>query len=123
MQTDELQGKTVLVVEDEFLIAMEIESILIDAGADVLGPCASVAEALGVIEGTRFSAASLDIRLGYETSEPIALALTEKGIPFVFYSGQVLPETMRQKWPDVTVLSKPVSGSRLISCLAEMFVV
>lgn len=118
MPTSKLRGKAVLVVEDEILIAMEIEAILQDAGAEVIGPCSSVAEALEVLQTTEVAVASLDVRLGYETSEKIASTLSQKGIPFIFYSGQALPESIERFCPGHALLAKPANGEKLVSFLA-----
>ncbi len=77
----------VLVVEDEAIVALEIEQNLRDAGFEVVGPAARVAEALELLKEFGCDAAVLDINLGAETSEPIARMLSSKGTPFVTVSG------------------------------------
>lgn len=77
----------VLVVEDEALIAIELDSILTEAGFSVAGPVASVKDALEIVARETIDAGVLDVNLGRETSEPIALELTRRGIPFVAVSG------------------------------------
>jgi ActR/RegA family two-component response regulator len=59
-----LQGVRVLVVEDDALLLMELESILVDAGAEVIGACRSVADALAVAHRESVAAAVLDVRIG-----------------------------------------------------------
>src|SRR5215475_5830440 len=80
-------GRRVLIVEDEPLIASEIESILSSAGFDVIGPAGTVRQALALIEQRSCDAAVLDVRLGDETSAPIAHSLIRSGTPFVVVSG------------------------------------
>jgi PAS domain S-box-containing protein len=80
-------GRRVLVVEDEPLIASRIESILFNAGFDVIGPAGNVRLALALIEHQGCDAAVLDVRLGDETSAPIAHRLIKSGTPFVVVSG------------------------------------
>jgi CheY-like chemotaxis protein len=86
-----LEGKRVLVVEDEALTAMFMEDGLLDAGAEVVGPAGSVDEALRLIEGTAadggLSGAVLDIKLGAEAVAPVADRLAALGVPFVFATG------------------------------------
>jgi phosphoribosylamine-glycine ligase len=77
----------VLGVEDEAIVALEIEENLRDAGFEVVGPAARVAEALELSNEFGRDAAVLDINLGTETSEPIALFLSEQRTPFVTVSG------------------------------------
>jgi DNA-binding NarL/FixJ family response regulator len=62
----------ILVVEDEALVALEIEDALRGSDFDVLGPAKSVAQALHLLNESSCDAAVLDIRLGNETSQPIA---------------------------------------------------
>jgi len=76
----------VLVVEDMSLVAMELESVLTDAGYVVLGPVASVVGGLALLANSRPDAAVLDVNLGSEKVTPIALALKRENIPFVLAS-------------------------------------
>ncbi len=77
----------VLVVEDEILIALDITQILAGAGFDVVGPANSVAQALDLMKHIGCEAAVLDVNLGRETSECVALELKERGRPFLTLSG------------------------------------
>ena len=67
--------KSVLVVEDEFLVALDMETILVDAGFEVLGPVGSVAEALRLIGDQKPDAALLDNNLNGQSVGPVAAAL------------------------------------------------
>jgi CheY-like chemotaxis protein len=86
-----LQGRRVLVVEDEALVAMMMEDGLLDAGAEIVGPACSVSEALAIIERTVFdgglSVAVLDINLEGAAVFPVADCLAAHGVPFVFCTG------------------------------------
>jgi CheY-like chemotaxis protein len=86
-----LEGKRVLAVEDEALVALLIEDGLHDAGAEVVGPAASVGEALRLIETAAadggLNAAVLDISLAGETVGPVADRLAALGVPFLFATG------------------------------------
>ena len=74
-----------LVVDDEPVIAAEIAAMLEEAGLEVIGPASSVREALSLLEHEGCDAAVLDVNLGNQTSEPIALI--RRGTPFVLVSG------------------------------------
>jgi CheY-like chemotaxis protein len=90
-----LEGKTVLVVEDEFIIAMEYVLHLEEHGAQVAGPVTSVAQALDAVRQLRIDAAVLDIDLQGTKSFAVADALMERGVAFVFatgYDDAVIPE-------------------------------
>jgi len=99
--------QTVLMVEDNLIIAMDGEDALKRLGARDISVCANVQSALEAIAREDFEFALLDINLGTETSMPVASKLKELGIPFIFASGygenSVLPEGMR----DQLVLAKP----------------
>jgi CheY-like chemotaxis protein len=82
-----LQGKTVLVVEDESLVAMLVEDMLLDFGARV-ELAMRLPEALDLIEQVAFDFAVLDVNLGYgQRSEAVAAALRARGVPFLFATG------------------------------------
>ncbi len=84
-----LSGKRCLVVEDESLIALDIQQELEAAGAAQVICAPSLAEAAMALRGPRFDLALLDLRLGSaeETSLPIARALEDAGTPFIFLTG------------------------------------
>jgi DNA-binding response OmpR family regulator len=86
-----LRGKQVLVVEDEAIIAMLLEDELLEAGAWVIGPAASIDEALQLIETAMadggLNAVVLDIKVDGEMVSPIAERLATLGVPFLFATG------------------------------------
>src|SRR5687768_15796697 len=80
-------GLVVLVVEDEFLIAMDLEAMLREHGWRVLGPAATVATALSLLQdGEMPDVALLDVNLRGETVVPVAEVLRERGVPIVLAS-------------------------------------
>jgi len=111
----------VLVVEDEFLIALEIEDILSAAGVDVIGPASTVAAALTLLQHERPDAAVLDANLQGELVVPVAQALRSLKIPFVLASADDL-----EHWKDdtalagVTNLGKPTTAPVLLEALEMM---
>ena len=76
-----------LLVEDEFLIAMELEAVLQRCGCEVLGPASSVRQALAVLDDTRPEVAVLDVNLRGQRATPVAAVLQERGVPFVLMTG------------------------------------
>lgn len=100
VKTATLSGRRILIVEDEFLIADEMAEAFERQGARILGPAATVKDALTLIEEPDdLDAAVLDINLRGEMVFPVAEALGEKGIPYVFatgYDSSVLPELYRK---------------------------
>ncbi|HWL82011.1 MAG TPA: response regulator [Roseomonas sp.] len=114
-----LKGRRILVVEDEALIAMLVEDALLEAGACVLGPAATVEEALTLFREERPEAAVLDINLAGQASTPVADTLVEHAIPFVVatgYGAAGLPERHRE----VPVLAKPYDPRDLIAALEQV---
>ena len=85
--TDSLSGLRILVVEDELLVAMMIEEMLQTLGCEIVGPAASVEDALAAVEEQHFDAALLDANLRGRDSSPIAEALRERKIPFLLATG------------------------------------
>jgi DNA-binding response OmpR family regulator len=115
-----LNGALVLVVEDDFVIAMELESILVDAGAEVAGPCRSVKDALALAGDHGLAAAILDVRIGRETIAPVAKELVRRAIPFVFYTGQADTDLIRTEWPGCKIVHKPAHPRSIVSAIASL---
>src|SRR5262245_64504158 len=93
-----MAAKRVLVVEDEFLIALDIAGVLEQAGIAVIGPAGTVGDALQALEGEVVHGALLDAHLAGEPVTRIADALKARGIPLPFLSGygrQQLPPRNR----------------------------
>lgn len=115
-----LRGRRILVVEDEALVAMLVEDALLDVGAVVLGPAATVAEALALLEREALpDAAVLDLNLAGEVSTPVADALVRRGVPFVVatgYGASGLPPGHG----DVPVLAKPYDPDELTLALGRL---
>ncbi|WP_279481677.1 response regulator [Aureimonas sp. SK2] len=114
-----LAGKHVLVVEDEFLVAIDIEAELHENGARVT--CAgtlAIAEACAKRE--RFDAAILDVNLHGKVSYPVADILRQEHVPFVFHTGQGEKRTLSERYPGVEVCNKPCDGTALVSVLGRV---
>jgi len=106
----------VLVVEDEFMIALDISQQLADAGFEVVGPAKSVTKALGFVAEPGCDVAVLDVNLAGETSEPIAQKLQASGKPFVILSGYPTDEQL--PWFNgAIVLRKPSPMTALLSAV------
>lgn len=114
-----LTGRRILVVEDEALVAMLVEDALLDAGALVTGPAATVAEALALLERETPDAAVLDLNLAGETSTPVADALALRGIPFVVATGYGA-DGLPPGHVTVPVLAKPYDPDDLTAALVRL---
>jgi CheY-like chemotaxis protein len=114
-----LAGRKILVVEDNFLIAEHLCSVLEEQGCNVVGPAPRLAQALDLVRsGGAIDGAVLDINLGGQRCFQVAAALAERGVPFVFLTGYdertIVPGEFAA-WP---VLSKPFDERRLIETVA-----
>ncbi|MGH6671306.1 MAG: response regulator [Xanthobacteraceae bacterium] len=116
-----LNGARILVVEDDFLISMELDTILADAGAKVVGPCRTIAQAKRLIEANSISGAVLDFRLGADTSLSIAHELRRHDIPFVFFTAQANTRQIQSECPGATVVAKPFHRRTILAAVADMF--
>lgn len=114
-----LRDVRILIVEDDFLIAMELEAVLEDAGAEIVGLCRTVEEALALAGQNQLTVAILDVRLGREEVTPVAGLLAERGTPFVFYTGQVDVRSLHAKWPGRRIIQKPAHPNVIIQALAD----
>jgi DNA-binding NtrC family response regulator len=92
MQAMSLQDKRVLVVEDEALLAMMLEDVFSDAGAQVVGPAATVEQAIALIASQVIDVALLDVCLRDQRSEPVAETLRQRGVPYVLATGYNNPD-------------------------------
>ena len=105
-----LAGLRIAVIEDEFLVAMQLGQMLRDLGAEVVGPASNVAAAEKLLTDSAIDGAVLDMRLGNETSAPLAEHLLKRGVPVILTTGygeDSLPEGLT-KMPR---LSKPYTKS------------
>jgi DNA-binding response OmpR family regulator len=103
----------ILVAEDEFLVAISLEEDLRAAGHTIVGPFTNLKDAMASALRDQFDLAVLDINLGGQMVFPLAQALLDRKIPFVFLSGYGtagLPERFRS-WPRI---AKPYDPARLI---------
>ena len=107
----------ILVVEDEFLIALDIAGVLEQAGLTVIGPAGNVRDALEAIARETVHGALLDAHLAGENAGRIADALITRGIPFAFVSGygrEHLPAQHR----NAPLVKKPFTGRDLLAAVA-----
>jgi DNA-binding response OmpR family regulator len=120
-ENGEIEPQTALVVEDEFFIAIELESVLTRSGFDVLGPASSVDQALDLLKSQRPDAAVLDVTLGGEKVTPVAVLLKQWGVPFVLASASDPAELARHDvLANVLNLGKPTDMERLVEVVRSL---
>jgi DNA-binding response OmpR family regulator len=116
---DALKGVRVLVVEDEYFVAILIEEILEKAGCIVMGPVPRLSEALDAVDHDDYDAAVLDVNLAGELINPVADALSERNVPFMFvtgYGANALPREYAQR-PHIC---KPFRMAELLGALSNI---
>jgi DNA-binding response OmpR family regulator len=112
----ELSGRRILLVEDELLVAMLLESILEDENCTTVGPYSDLGSALDAAHRETVDAALLDVNLAGKMVFPVAEVLASRGIPFLLLSGygtKALPPE-RSHWP---VCGKPFQAEELLTML------
>ncbi len=112
-----LRGKRILVVEDEFLVALEAASMLAEVGATVIGPAHHADRALHYAQTEALDAALLDINLGKGTSADVASCLRDRGVPFVFATGY---GQLAGVDPAAIVVDKPYSQDQIVAALSRV---
>ncbi|MEM7729250.1 MAG: response regulator [Pseudomonadota bacterium] len=100
----------VLIVEDNFIIAMDVEELATELGAATVHLASTVSEALELIAAQTITAAILDYNLDEGTSEPVADRLAESGVPFVFATGYSDSSMLPERYRSLTLLKKPYSS-------------
>jgi CheY-like chemotaxis protein len=108
----------ILIVEDEMLVAMNIEDMLLDLGHEVAGIAGRLAPALTLAADAEIDAAILDVNLAGEQSFPIADLLDTRGIPFLFATGYGLGG-IQDRYRSRVVLQKPFRQADLGAALAR----
>jgi CheY-like chemotaxis protein len=111
-----MSGRSILVVEDEPLIAMMLEDFLETLGHTVHASCESVDEAVTRAQEGGFDVAILDVNLNGQTAWPVARALREKQIPFVIATGGHV-EPPPAEFANVPVIEKPYTVDRVTPAL------
>lgn len=115
-----LEGRRILVVEDQSLIAMELEDSLSRAGAIVVGPVGRLERGLAEAEKQSLDAALLDVDLNGVRCWPIAEVLAARAIPFAFTTGFASSIVMPDRFAGYPVLTKPYREEDVLAVLREM---
>ncbi|GGD46518.1 response regulator [Erythrobacter arachoides] len=107
----------VLVVEDEFIIALDLSETVRDLGYRVEGPYANKGHAFIAIDQEMPDVAILDVMTADGEVFPLADALTEAGVPIIFHSGHITSCEIAQRYPSAQAASKPCPPDRLIAMI------
>ena len=109
---------TVLVVEDEFIIALDLSETVRDLGFKVEGPFADKENAFIAIDQHMPDCAILDVKTADGEVYPLADALTDAGVPIIFHSGHVPPIEVTERYPQARACAKPCPPDQLITMIS-----
>jgi hypothetical protein len=110
---ENLTGKSILIVEDNYLVARHLSGVVESAGGIVVGPVGTTAPALVLVHNQPLDGALLNVELRRGTSAPVARALGERQVPYLVVSGlerQALPPEMQH----APLIGKPISEGELV---------
>jgi DNA-binding NtrC family response regulator len=108
---------TVLVVEDEFIIALDLSETVRDLGYRVEGPFADKENAFIAIDQEMPDCAILDVQTADGEVYPLADALANAGVPIIFHSGHIAPTDIAERYPHAQACAKPCPPDRLINMI------
>jgi DNA-binding response OmpR family regulator len=121
--TKQVDGKPlVLLLEDEALIALNLQDELQDAGYEVAGPFTACAAALEWLQTVTPAMAILDAALTDGSCREIALELTRRRVPFLIYSGYQEDQHLLTEFQHVTWIEKPVPSAVLVQACQQLLV-
>jgi CheY-like chemotaxis protein len=114
-----LKGVRVLVVEDEYFVAIMLEEMLESAGCIVAGPIPRLQEALDAVDHQDYDVALLDVNLAGERIDPVADALSERDVPFMFVTGYGASALPRE-YAERPHIGKPFRIAELLRMLSSI---
>lgn len=114
-----LRGRGVLVVEDETIISLEIEQMLQDLDCGIVWHAANLRQAFEILADHRPDFALLDVNLGKERVFPLARALMDQSVPFIFSTGYGR-EGLPLEWAGWPVIRKPYLTSELAKAILPL---
>lgn len=115
-----LAGRRVLLLEDEALVAMDLEGIVQDAGAEEVRLAMNLAEAWRTVSDWRPDLALLDVRLPDGSSHDLAAELHERGVHVLFHTGDADASRLAAVAPGAGVLRKPSSAPMIVAAISGL---
>ena len=115
-----LAGRRIFIVEDEPIVAIDLKYTFEHAGATVPAISGSCRDALRAVQELDLDGAVLDYNLADGDSLPIAKALADQAVPFMFYSGGGDFSSIRKLWPQVTIVRKPTQSTKIVQALRDL---
>jgi DNA-binding response OmpR family regulator len=115
-----LSGVTMLLVEDDLLLAMDIEDTLAGMGAVVVDVCHTLDEAMARADVNDFAVAVLDFSLGSDSVAPLARRLARRNVSFILHTGMSRSEPSLMEWRDFIIVEKPASPQTLATAIRSV---
>jgi len=112
-----LDQKSILIVEDNAFLAVDLAMAVEDLGGCVIGPVARVDEAMSLLDVHQLAGAVLDSQLEDRDITPVVTSLLRQGVPLVIHTGTGLPAALALSHPDLPVLIKPLKPAIVLELL------
>jgi DNA-binding response OmpR family regulator len=113
-----LLGRSILIIEDEPLIALDVYSALSAVGASIIA-ATDLADAEHLARSAEISAGVLDINFGGRDCSTVCEVLSHRRVPFLFLTG-FQPAPIMMSWPKAPVVAKPASHEQLVAAVADL---
>jgi DNA-binding response OmpR family regulator len=117
---DVLAGKRILLVEDEYLVALGVQAVLEAEGCVIVGPAPRLNSALALAADEALDGALLDLNLAGVESLPVADALSARGVPLILLTGYA-PDYLRPELRRLPQIQKPVAAATLLDMMRRTF--
>ncbi len=114
-----LSQKSVLIVEDNCFVALDLAFAIEEMNGIVVGPAATVDDALSLLGSHQIAGAVLDCHLIDRDAAPVIKTLVDRGVPLVVYTGTGLPVGLAAAYRDVPVLTKPLRPEAVVNFLVD----
>ncbi len=116
-----LTGLRILIVEDDALVALNLQEFVESLGCSVVGPTGRLGEALAILDAEHIDGAMLDINLHGEMVYPLAERLAERETPMLFCSGYAFTSAVPDRFAHYPQVSKPCAEHTLHTAMMETF--
>ncbi|MGJ8573030.1 MAG: HWE histidine kinase domain-containing protein [Hoeflea sp.] len=110
----------VLIVEDNMIIGLDAEEFVRELGARSIHVASNSSDAITIVESRELGFALLDVNLGTETCESVAIALQARSVPFAFATGYGDQTHLLQRFPNTPVVQKPYSKADIAQALTTI---
>lgn len=114
-----LDGKAVLIVEDNFLVAEDLRCSVEQAGARIVGPIGDASQALAAAQEKKIDVALLDVGFRGQSSVAVARALACRLIPFIIITGYVR-DALPPELENALYLAKPVKTDAVLNVVSAL---